>query len=189
MFYVTGLALVTGAVIGLATGGRPRCIGRHHLRAWWLVVVGFGLQLAADRIDIAWLGTAAVLGGAAGLLIFAALNPHLVGIGVVAIGVSANALVIGVDNGMPVRTSAVVAAHLATPAEEPLLGYGHRHHRETSGDHLTPLADIIPIPEFREVVSVGDLILAVGVAATVTHLLRPVARHAARSKDGPVHLR
>lgn len=185
MFYVTGLALVSGAVIGLATGGRPRYVGRHHLRAWWLVVVGFGLQLAADRIDAAWPGTVTVLAGAAALLLFAALNPHLVGIGVVAVGVAANALVIGVDDGMPVRPTAVVAAHLATPSEEPVLAYGFRHHRETSSDHLTPLADTIPIPAFREVVSIGDLILAVGVAATVAHLLHPGPRHATTTSGGP----
>ena len=74
------------------------------------------------------------------------------------------------NGGMPVRPSAVVAAHLASPLTEPLLGYGHRHHRERPGDRLAFLADIIPIPEFHEVVSFGDLILAVGVADTAAHL-------------------
>jgi hypothetical protein len=181
MFYVTGLALVAGAVIGLARGGRLRFLSRHRLRAWWLVVVGFGLQLAADRFDIGAWGTVVVVTGAVALLAFAALNPNLVGIGVVAFGVAANALVIGLDGGMPVRPAAVVAAHVASPEEEPVISYGFRHHRERPRDKLRPLADIIPIPLFKEVVSVGDLILAVGVTATVAGLFRPVPGHAVGS--------
>jgi hypothetical protein len=104
-----------------------------------------------------------------------------VGIGVVVIGVAANALVIGINDGMPVRPSAVVAAHITSRADEPLLGYGFRHHREGPGDQLRPLADIIPIPPFRQVVSFGDLILAIGVAATVAHLLLRGPKRAVRS--------
>ncbi len=171
MLYVTALALIIGAVVGLARGGRPSNLGRHRLRAWWLVVIGIAAQVAADHVDTASLGTVAVLAGATSLLAFAALNPHLVGIGVVAVGVAANALVIGLNDGMPVRPGAVVAAHITSRADEPALGYGTRHHREGPGDQLRPLADIIPIPAFRQVVSFGDLILAMGVAATVAHLL------------------
>jgi len=181
MFFVTALALVIGVVVGLAIGGRPRYVGRHRLRAWWLVVVGFGLQLATDHLDLGSLGTPVVLVGAASLLAFAALNPHLVGIGVVAVGVALNALVIGVNDGMPVRARAVVAAHVATAAEEPSLSYGYRHHREGPGDRLRGLGDVIPVAAFHEVVSFGDLILSAGVAATVANLLRPARRGKAKT--------
>jgi hypothetical protein len=179
MFYVTGLALVAGAVIGLAAGGRPRFLAQHRLRAWWLVLLGFGLQVATDHFDVGWWGPALVLVGAAALLAFAALNPNLVGIGVVAIGVAANALVIGLNGGMPVRPRAVLVAHIATATQEPTLNYGPRHHRQGASDHLTALADIIPLAAFHEVVSFGDLILAVGVAATMARLFRPKPRHTA----------
>jgi hypothetical protein len=181
MLYLTGLALVAGVVIGLASGGRFRFLAQRRVRGTWLVVLGFGLQYATDHLKVGPLGTVMVLAGTVALLAFAAVNPTLVGIGVVALGVAANALVISVDGGMPVRANAVVAAHLATRAQEPTLGYGYRHHREGPGDSLTPLADIIPIPAFREVVSFGDLILAVGVAATLARLLQPGARHAVKS--------
>lgn len=183
MLYVTGLALVTGAVIGLAAGGRPRFVVHHRIRAWWLVLLGFGLQVATDHLNVGGWGTAMVLVGAVALLAFAALNPGLVGIGVVAVGVAANALVIAVDNGMPVRTSAVVAAQLATAAQAPTLNYGYRHHEQRPSDRLIPLTDIIPVPPFREVVSFGDLILAVGVSATIARLLQPAPRHSYRSDD------
>jgi hypothetical protein len=184
MFYVTGLALVAGAVIGLASGGRPRFLGRHRLRASWLVLVGFGLQLATDHLNVGGLGTAMVLAGAVALLAFAVLNPTLVGIGVVAVGVAANALVIGLNDGMPVRPSSVVAAHIATREQQPTLSYGYRHHAETPSDKVRVLGDIIPLPQFREVVSFGDLILALGVAATIAHLSRPGPLHAAPPGPG-----
>ncbi len=184
MLYVTGLALVAGVVIGLAGGGRFRFLAERQMRATWLVAVGFGLQYATDHLKVAGLGSVMVLTGAVVLLAFAALNPHLIGIGVVAVGVAANALVIGANNGMPVRPDAVVAAHIATRAEEPALGYGYRHHREGPGDQLRPLGDIIPIPQFREVVSFGDLVLAFGVTATLAHLLRPPSRHTVASRSG-----
>jgi hypothetical protein len=185
MLYVTGLALVSGAVIGLATGGRPRFIARHRVRAWWLVLVGFGFQLAADHVDLGSLATVVVVAGAVALLAFASLNPNLVGIGVVAVGVAANALVIGLDNGMPVRPSAVVAAHLATVADEPAINYGYRHHQQRPSDKLLFLSDIIPIPvqPLQQVVSFGDLILAIGVAATVAHLVQPLPDHSARTHE------
>ncbi len=183
MLYVTGLALVAGAVIGVARGGLPRFVAQHRIRAWWLIVPGFGFPLVADHFDLASLGTVGVVAGAGALLAFAALNPNLVGIGVVAVGVITNALVIGLDNGMPVRSGAVVVAHVATRAEEPSLDYGYRPHREGPSDKLRPLADTIPIPPFREVVSVGDLILALGVTSTIAHLFQPVAHHALRSAD------
>jgi hypothetical protein len=184
MFIVAGLALVVGAVAGVARGGRPGNIGRHRLRAWWLVVIGFGLQVATDRLALGSFGTVAALAGAAALLAFAALNPQVVGIGVVAVGVAANALVIGLNNGMPVRPRAVVAAHIATAAEEPALSYGYRHHRQSAADRLVALADIIPVPPVHEVVSFGDLILAAGVAAAVAHLLRLAPRHASLMDAG-----
>ena len=147
MFYVTGLALVTGVVIGLASGGRPRYLGRHRLRAWWLVLLGFGLQAATDRFDVGRWGTAMVLAGAAALLLFAALNPNLVGIGVVAVGVAANALVIGVNDGMPVRPRAVVAAHIATQASEPTLSLRRpppRRNAERQGPRRWPTSSRCP---------------------------------------------
>ena len=177
MLYVTGLALVAGAVIGLATGGRPRFVVQHKIRAAWLVVIGFGLQVVSGRIDHVTLATLAVLMGTVSLLAFAVLNPSLTGIGVVAVGVAANALVIGLNDGMPVHPAAVVAAGIASPAQVPALDYGTRHRQEQPSDRLQFLDDRIPLPVFHEVLSFGDLILAVGVADAVAHLLRKVPDH------------
>jgi len=182
MLFTTGLALAIGAVIGLITGGRWQHVADHQVTAWWLVIIGLALLVAMDHLALGGAGTALVLLGDAALLVFCAMNPQLIGLGIVAVGVAANALVIGMNGGMPVRPSAVVAAQLASPLTEPRLGYGHRHHRQRPGDRLTFLADTIPIPELHQVVSFGDLILAVGVADAAAHLThasrrRMTARH------------
>jgi hypothetical protein len=161
---LTLLALLIGGLIGLCTGGHPRYLGQHHVRAWWLLLAGVLLEFAAARLDLGGpgTGTAVVVLGYVSLLAFAAVNRSLVGMGVVAVGLAANALVIGINGGMPVRPAAVAAARV---------DYGRLHHAEGPGDHLSWLGDVIPARRLHLVVSFGDLILAVGVADVVAHLL------------------
>jgi hypothetical protein len=49
-----------------------------------------------------------------------------------------------------------------------------KHHLETPDDDLMVLADIIPVKPLHQVLSFGDLILSVGVADLLVHLLLPV---------------
>jgi hypothetical protein len=167
----TLLAVVAGVTIAFITGGRPRNIAEHQVRLWWLLFPGFGLQLIADKVSLGWVGTVGLLLGYSCLLGFAAANRSLVGIGVVAVGLGLNALVIGVNGGMPVRATAVVNAHIADEAGLSRVNYGHRHHLEKNSDRLTFLGDIIPLQPLHAVVSFGDLILAFGVADLAGHLL------------------
>jgi hypothetical protein len=169
-------ALGVGAVAGLLTGGRLRNVAGHRLVAGWLLVLGVILHAAAARLDLGPLGIVSLLAGYGCLLAFAARNQTLVGIGIVAIGLAANAFVIAVNDGMPVRTSAVVAAHITDRPGLAALVYGRLHHLEHPGDRLGQLGDIIPVPMAHEVLSFGDLILAVGVADLVAHLLHPKRR-------------
>jgi len=177
----TALALAIGTVIGFARGGRLRHIADHQVRAWWLVVAGFALQIVPDRVDLGGLGTPMLLVGYGCLLVFAAMNWRLVGMGVAFVGLAANALVIGLNDGMPVRPSAVVAAKISDRAGLQRINYGRRHHEERPTDKLTDLGDIIPVPQLHEVVSFGDLILAVGVADVASNLLRPRRRRRPRA--------
>lgn len=182
----TVVALAVGAVIGLLTGGRPKNVAGHRLVAGWLLVLGVILRTAAGRVDLGPVGIIGLLAGYGCLLAFAARNPTLVGTGIVALGLAANALVIAVNGGMPVRTSAVVAAHITDRPGLATLNYGRLHHREHSGDRLRPLGDIIPLPRTHEVLSFGDLILAVGVADLVAHLLHPKHRRRPRPTVPPL---
>lgn len=183
---ITVGALLAGVAVGLVTGGRPRNVATRHLSATWLLAVGVLLHLGADRFDLGPVGTLSLLAGYGCLLAFAALNQRLVGMGIVALGLAANALVIAANGAMPVRPSALVAAHITDRPGLARVDYGLLHHRESSGDRLRPLGDIIPAPGAHEVVSFGDLILAVGVTDLVVHLLHPRHRRRPRPTVPPL---
>jgi hypothetical protein len=169
----TVLAIVAGTAAGLLTGGRHRHVTSHPMRAWWLLVVGFAVQTGVARFGLGAVSTVVLVVGYGSLLAFAAANRTLVGIGIVAVGLAANALVIGINGGMPVRPAAVVAAHITGQQGLAHVDYGRLHHRERPGDHLSWLGDTVPVSPLHEVLSFGDLILAVGVADVIAHLLHP----------------
>ncbi|MDQ2754053.1 MAG: DUF5317 family protein [Actinomycetota bacterium] len=173
---VTLLAVVIGLVLGAARGGRVAPMVNQRLGWGSLLAAGVFLQLAADRWDLgAWASPAQII--AYGCLIaFAARNLVLVGMGVVMVGLLANAVVVTVDAGMPVRPASVLAAGVTTPGRLPGLDYGYRHHAEGSHDHLTWLGDIVPVRPLHEVVSFGDLILAVGLIDVVARAMQPTRR-------------
>jgi hypothetical protein len=165
------LAVVVGALIGLALppAARHRARPRAHLLP--LLIVGVVAQATAGRLDG---GQAVVvaLAGFACLLAFALANLHLTGMGVLAIGLAANVFVIAINGGMPVRTRALVAANVIDEREIAGLELSGPRHPERSSDRLVELGDIIPVPPIHEVVSFGDLIIVVATADVVAHLVR-----------------
>ena len=167
----TALAIGIGLILGLLLGGRPRYIGDHRFRLWPLVVVGLGLQV----IDA---GFALLVVSYLCLVVFAVANLRLVGMGLIALGLLANALVIVVDHGMPVRRTAMVAANVTSEARVHTIHFGSKHHLEKPGDHLMVLADIIPLPlpVAPGVLSFGDLVMDFGVADLLVHLLKAPGR-------------
>lgn len=178
---LTILALVVGLGLGLAAGGRLGRLGRRPVRRPALLVAGIAAQLLA-----ALLGgrpALALLLCAYGLLLaFALANLSLTGMGLVVLGLGLNALVIAADGGMPVTGAAAVAAGVATQAQVHRLAHpgpdlrpvsSGRHHLARSSDHLLVLSDALPLRPLGEVVSFGDLVLAVGVIDVAARLVRP----------------
>ena len=180
------VALVTGALIGLAVPPTERRFKRPRARLVPLVGAGVVLQVLAGRLDD---GPAVLvaLGGFACLLVFTAANMHLVGMGVLTVGLAANVFVISINGGMPVRTRALVAADVIRDDEVPGLELHGPRHVERSGDHLVELGDIIPVPVVKEVVSFGDLILLVALSDVAAHLVRRRRRQDSMSIANPVH--
>jgi hypothetical protein len=164
-------ALLIGGLVGLVTGGKFRHAAGRRIAWWGLLVVGFGLELAADRWLSGPLGYAAMIGGPLCLLAWAVRNPRLAGVGLVALGVLVNTFVLAVDRGMPVERGALVRAGIAPNTAAAVSIGGHRHHVATPSDHLRLLDDRIALGPTREVVSIGDVVLAVGIADVVAHLL------------------
>ncbi|HVM19360.1 MAG TPA: DUF5317 family protein [Egibacteraceae bacterium] len=179
------LVAVTVAVAvaaGWLRGGRLRTIGRARVEGAGLAVAAAAAQLVA-----AWVGTAPatrVLTVASQVAVLAVVwrNRMLAGALLIALGSTANAAVIAVNGAMPVSRSAVLAV-TRHPAE---LTAG-RHRLLEPSDALPWLADVIPLPLLRTVVSVGDVLLAAGIGLLVMHLMiRPVSGRRARSAAEPV---
>jgi hypothetical protein len=170
---LTAVALLTGCFLGLLAGGRLSLLGEVHLRWWGLLLCGVGLQLLAGPAGLdGRLGTTAVAASYVCLLGFALANRSLGGMPIVVVGLALNATVILVNGGMPVRPEAVSAVGL-DPAELDAGDLGAKRHLEGPDDRLTFLGDVLPLRPLGEVVSVGDLVLAAGVAGLLFRLLRP----------------
>jgi len=154
----TTVALAAGVVAGLMAGGRLSNLGRRTFSAWPLLAVGVALQLLSSPASLTW--------SYVFLLLFATANLRTPGMGLLATGLALNALVVGVNGGMPVHGG------------DPWLS--GKHHMETSADRLTFLDDRIPVDVLGEVLSFGDLVLAVGLVVTMAALVRkpPEGRHA-----------
>jgi hypothetical protein len=168
-----GIALV----LVVATRGRLRRVLAARVSATWTLVVGAGLQVASELWEPgdSWgddVGFGLVLLSYLLLMVFVVSNLHLRGMGVVLVGLALNALVIGVNQGMPVRLP-----DDASPAQREEVERSAKHHVERGSDHLVVLADIIPLPGSGLTrASFGDLILAVGFVDVVVQLARPPRR-------------
>jgi hypothetical protein len=172
-----GIALVLVVV----TRGRLRRVLAARVAATWTLVVGAALQVASELWEPgdSWgddVGFGLVLLSYLLLMVFVVSNLHLRGMGVVLVGLALNALVIGVNQGMPVRLP-----DDASPAQRAEVERSAKHHVERGSDHLVVLADIIPIPASGLTrASFGDLILAVGFIDVVVQLARPPRRRTRR---------
>jgi hypothetical protein len=175
--------VLLAGVVGVVVGAARRPHGRHLLTPTLVLpsvaVVGAGLQVLMGITDLPAENTVfavslALLSG------FAIVNRHLVGMGVLAIGLSANFAAVLLHDGMPVRATALVEAG-AVDAEDLAdvdLGAGRRFERT---DDLAPiLGDVIPVAPVGAAMSFGDLIALMGVG-TLTGELTRYARRGSRT--------
>jgi hypothetical protein len=161
------VALVFSALVGRVRGGRIRNLLDVEARAWWLLIVGFGLQLVAGLLpaDQRSLAVALLLVSAVPILIMVAMNRNAPGMWIAGIGILMNFLVIAVNRGMPVLPASIEIA--GGSADAVLSG---RHVPLDGSTHLPFLGDIIPLP--GSVVSLGDVFLAIGLGIFVEEQMR-----------------
>lgn len=164
---MVGLAIL----VGFAAGGSLKPFHRLRIHWWGAAVGGLALQSVPFTSDLArTLGPAALLASYGLLLAFAWVNRRLPALWLVIAGLALNLVVIGVNGGMPVSARAVEVAG-ADPRGLAASGT-LKHHLMEPDDVLTPLADVIGIPEpVGAVVSIGDLLLYVGVAVLVVSVM------------------
>jgi hypothetical protein len=166
----TLIAVGVGFVLALALGGRFRYLAGRTLRVWFLLPLGLALQIAAVGSGGPTWPFLLVLLSFACLFAFAIANLGITGFWMIALGLFLNASVIGLNHGMPIGNKAL--AHTGNNVGV----FAALHHTQRGSDRLLILGDVVPISPIGEVVTFGDLILAVGVADVIVHLMRPPKR-------------
>jgi hypothetical protein len=183
---IWAIAILLAVAVASVRGGRLRHLAELPLPALLLAPVwaAAGLELAAGYVP-AERRFAVTL--ASYFLVAGFLGPYLVvlrrrriaggvqaGVGLLALGWLLNLLPIVANGGMPVSRHALARAGLAWIGNVHH-GYLYKHVPLGSGTHLGALGDLVPIPLWPVgiVVSVGDLVLAVGFFVFVLAALRP----------------
>ena len=169
------IAIATGAVAALAAGGW-RGVPVPSLRWVPLLLAGAVTLVLVEAGGVpAGAELAAVVGADLAVLAFSARNVALAGMPVVLAGVALNVLVTVANGGMPVEGDAVVRAGIAEASDLPAIDLGPKRHLASGDDVLVVLDDRVPLRPLREVVSVGDVVLAAGLAIVTFRLLHPAA--------------
>jgi Family of unknown function (DUF5317) len=159
------LALLA-VVMGIAAGLFARGSLRNLINARFRNVVLLGIYAAgmiAARFELRW-SFAMMLVGMLAFVAFAFRNALPVpGMAVVGFGLLLNLAVTANNGGMPYRPSAVVSAGAVSSKSADLVPKdGVMQHAERPSDQLMILADVIPLRPLREVVSIGDVLVALG---------------------------
>jgi Family of unknown function (DUF5317) len=185
------LALATA----MLRGGRLTNLGDIEMKAWWLLIVGFGLQAATRFLpDASWSETVAlvmVLGSFFLLMILVVVNRSRPGMWLAGVGVLMNFTVILLNGGMPVLTEAAQVASGFTQSSPDIAG-SFKHVVLNDNTLFTAFADVIPLrfAGHGQVISLGDVFLAVGLGRFLEFELRKPRRyfkHGAQAEAGSAH--
>jgi hypothetical protein len=164
------VALACALLVGRATGGSVSRLGELGMRGYWLVFAALGAQVLGALAPVA--GLPAGPSWAVGLTVSALLAAgflfrarRVAGIGLIALGLGLNALVVAANGAMPVSPTASARAGIDTGP----LAAGSRHAVLDGSTRLPALADVIPVPlPLRpEVLSIGDVLVVAGLARLV----------------------
>jgi hypothetical protein len=169
------IALAVAA--GLVAGGSIRNFADLRLHWWLLAPVGLALQgvpLPDGRhggdlmIRMFVFGVSYVL-----VLAFAIRNRRFPGVPLIVAGLLLNGLVVTANGGMPVSRSALVASGQGEVMHLLIEDKGAKHHLMGPDDVLTPLGDVIPIPQpIGQVVSIEDVLVYAGLVWLILAVMR-----------------
>ncbi|WP_420608511.1 DUF5317 family protein [Candidatus Poriferisodalis sp.] len=177
---VTLIGLGVGFAVALVTGGTPastlsrmRGVRINH---WPVLVLGAVLSLAVG-LDTNMLAGRFALGISLALLLAGCLlNRHIAGASIAAIGMAANLGVLLVNGYVPVSEGAVVAAGIIDfdGINRVLLGAARRWSDDAT--IAAWLGAAIPLAPLKDVITLGDLVTAAGLANVAFRLMWPGAR-------------
>ena len=181
--------MLVAGLLGAVVGALRRPHGRHLatpvLVLPSVVVAGVALHVAIGTFDLPaemqlFAASLALLTG------FAVVNRHIVGMGVLAIGLGCNFVAVLLHTGMPVRPSALVEAGVVRAEELAFTDLGAGRRFERTSDLLPQLGDIIPVEQFGAAMSFGDLIALMGIASLAGELTRYARRGGRWSLHEPI---
>ncbi|HEX5616367.1 MAG TPA: DUF5317 domain-containing protein [Acidimicrobiia bacterium] len=144
-----------------------------------MLALGLAIQVVLEVVDLPesrWhdVGFGALVASYVLILGFCGANLARRGMGVVLLGIALNALVIALNQGMPVDLP-------GSWRDDGPVTTTVKHHEQTSDDRLLVLTDIVPVPgPWHTVVSFGDLIMTVGLVDVAFHASRRTRRGAHR---------
>lgn len=177
------LVVAAAVIVGYVLGGRLARLADAGLRANVLLFVGLALQVTVDvlagrgLVD-GWPATATLVVSQVIVGAWIVANIRHPGMALVLGGLVLNAVVIAANGAMPVSADALATTGLADPGD--IVG---KHELMTDDTRFAFLADVIPLPPLRTVISVGDVVLALGLARLVPHLMGTRRSIDARSKE------
>jgi hypothetical protein len=157
------VVVTVAAAIAVLRGGSLQTLAATPVRWLWIVYAAFAVQLGAALWSPDWLSDAGalfiVLASNAAIGTFLLLNRNLPGTAIAAIGIVLNIVVISANGAMPVSARATEIANTSRITEDA----GVKHERLNDDTILPWLADVIPVPPLRTIISVGDVVLALGI--------------------------
>lgn len=176
---VTLIGLGVGFAVALVTGRTPaeilnrlRGVRVHH---WPVLALGAVLSLAV-ALDTNMLAGRFALGVSLALLFASCvLNRHITGALIAAFGISINLAVLLLNGYVPVSEAAVVASGIIDydGLDRVLLGTARRWSGEST--IAAWLGGAIPLAPLRDVITLGDMVTAAGLANVGFRLMWPVA--------------
>ena len=188
MLVLMVLPVLVGGVFGWARGGRPGELGELPLTMTWLLWLAVATQLVQFRFR----------GGAAMLaLVFSFVGVWLVANVVAVPSIRASLAVIGLglvlnlapilanDGRMPFLPTAAIQAGIS-PGDFEAPRHLVKNIPAGNDTRLVWLGDLLPLRPIRKVVSVGDVVIMVGVSLLVARGMQPMAseQHDSAAIDG-----
>jgi hypothetical protein len=166
-------AIVAGLLIGFLLGGRLDSIAETRFRWGWLAILALAIQLVLFSPLAGGLGDAArwiYVASTALVVVVVLANLRLPGLPIVLLGAVSNTAAIVANGGSMPASPAALAALGGTVNNGPTNSIVVEH------PALEPLTDIFAMPAwipFANIFSIGDVLIAIGVAVAIAAAMRP----------------
>ena len=161
-------AIPVGIIAGYLLGGRLDRLSSVRFRWAPLALLGLAVQVALFSDPLAEAvgdsGPPIYVASTAAVLVAVLRNLDIAGLPIIALGAASNLLAIVANGGyMPADPNALASIGGIAP--------GYSNSSATTDPVLAPLTDILAIPAwvpFANVFSIGDVVLGIGIAVTIT---------------------